>query len=180
MGTWNSRGLRGSVLEETINRTIAHLRDKGLALIQKIPTPITPIEIDKTSRRITLAYFDKKSTVDYLGAVQGLPVCFDAKECAEDTFPLKNIHPHQKAFMEEFEGQGGIAFLIIYFSGRQEYYYMTCREMKGFFARMEEGGRKSIRLSELDPACFFEEKNNLLPIIESIQQDLDNREEKDG
>ena len=28
----------------------------GLALIQKVPTPITPINIDKESRHITLAY----------------------------------------------------------------------------------------------------------------------------
>ena len=44
MGTWNSRGLRGSTLEELINRTNEQYREKGLALIQKIPTPITPIK----------------------------------------------------------------------------------------------------------------------------------------
>ena len=49
MGTWNSRGLRGSALEELINRTNEQYREKGLALIQKIPTPITPIKIDKES-----------------------------------------------------------------------------------------------------------------------------------
>ena len=42
MATWNSRGLRGSTLEELINRTNEQYREKGLALIQKIPTPITP------------------------------------------------------------------------------------------------------------------------------------------
>ena len=92
MGTWNSRGLRGSTLEDLINHTNDLYREKKLALIQKIPTPITPIEIDKSSRHITLAYFDQKSTVDYIGAVQGIPVCFDAKECAVKTFPLQNIH----------------------------------------------------------------------------------------
>ena len=87
MGTWKTRGLRGSTLEDLINRTNDSYREKKLALIQKIPTPITPIEIDKKSRHITLAYFDMKSTVDYIGAVQGIPVCFDAKECAVRTFP---------------------------------------------------------------------------------------------
>ena len=62
---WTSRGLRGSTLEEMINRTNEQYRDKHLALIQKVPTPITPIKIDKESRHITLAYFEKKSTVDY-------------------------------------------------------------------------------------------------------------------
>ena len=80
MATWNSRGLRGSTLEDLINRTNDQYREKKLALIQKIPTPITPINIDKESRHITLAFFDQKSTVDYIGSVQGVPVCFDAKE----------------------------------------------------------------------------------------------------
>ena len=101
MPSWNSRGLRGSLLEEMINHTNEKYRKSGLALIQKIPTPIKPIEIDATTRHITLAYFDQKSTVDYIGVVQGVPVCFDAKECATDTFPLANVHEHQIRFMEE-------------------------------------------------------------------------------
>ena len=111
-----SRGLRGSVLEEMINMTNTVYRDNNLALIQKIPTPITPITIDKESRHITLAYFDRKSTVDYIGTVQGIPVCFDAKECRTDTFSLQNIHEHQYEFMKDFEEQGGISFIILYFS----------------------------------------------------------------
>ena len=50
MGTWNSRGLRGSTLEDMINHTNDLYREKKLALIQKIPTPITPVSIDKTSQ----------------------------------------------------------------------------------------------------------------------------------
>ena len=79
MPTWNSRGLRGSTLEDLLNRTNEKYLEHDLALIQKIPTPITPINIDKASRHITLAYFEQKSTVDYIGAVQGIPNCFDAK-----------------------------------------------------------------------------------------------------
>ncbi|MBQ9579650.1 MAG: Holliday junction resolvase RecU, partial [Lachnospiraceae bacterium] len=90
MPTYNSRGLRGSALEEMINMSNDKYEEAGLALIQKIPTPITPIEIDHDTKQITLAYFDKKSTVDYIGAVQGIPVCFDAKECNDDTFTLHN------------------------------------------------------------------------------------------
>ena len=120
MATWNSRGLRGSTLEEFINHTNTRYSEMGLALIQKIPTPITPVRIDKEHRHITLAYFDKISTVDYIGAVQGIPVCFDAKECNADTFPLQNVHEHQIHFMEKFEQQGGISFLLIYFTARAE------------------------------------------------------------
>ena len=129
MGTWKTRGLRGSTLEDLINHTNESYREKKLALIQKIPTPITPIEIDKSSRHITLAYFDQKSTVDYIGAVQGIPVCFDAKECAVKTFPLQNIHPHQIKFMEEFEQQGGISFIIVHYTALCAFY--RCKKILG-------------------------------------------------
>lgn len=178
MGTWNSRGLRGSTLEEFINRTNERYQEQGLALIQKIPTPITPVRIDKEHRHITLAYFEQRSTVDYIGAVQGIPVCFDAKECNTDTFPLQNIHAHQVEFMETFEKQGGISFLIIYYQERNSLYYMTFVELKKFWQRAKDGGRKSFRYDELDPAYRMELKNGcFVPYLEAIQKDLDNRDE---
>ena len=176
MATWNSRGLRGSVLEEYINQTNEVYRDNQLALVQKIPTPITPINIDKTNRHITLAYFDQKSTVDYIGLVQGVPVCFDAKECAGDTFPLANIHEHQVAFMTDFERQDGISFLLLSFTRREEFYYMKYQEMMRFWNRMQEGGRKSFRREELDADCFFSRRGNLLvPYLDQLALDLQKR-----
>ena len=124
MPSWNSRGLRGSVLEEALNITNEKYRMEKLALVQKIPTPITPMEIDKEKHHITLAYFEQKSTVDYVGNVQGIPICFDAKECKTDVFPIHNIHEHQMNFMKEYEQQQGISFLIIYFSDADIYYYV--------------------------------------------------------
>lgn len=177
MGTWNSRGLRGSTLEEFINRTNEYYQEQGLALIQKIPTPITPVRIDKEHRHITLAYFEQKSTVDYIGAVQGIPVCFDAKECHTDTFPLQNIHAHQVDFMEAFEKQGGISFFLIYFSTKNELYYMTFQEMKKFWERGQRGGRKSFRHEELNPNFFIPFKNGcMVPYLDTIQKDLELRE----
>lgn len=177
MGTWNSRGLRGSTLEDLINRTNERYDELGLALIQKIPTPITPVQIDKEHRHITLAYFDKISTVDYIGAVQGIPVCFDAKECSSQTFPLQNVHEHQIAFMEKFERQGGISFLLIYYSKENTLYYMRFLEIKKFWDRAREGGRKSIRYEELDPAYFMSWKNGcFVPYLDYIQKDLDCRD----
>lgn len=178
MATWNSRGLRGSMLEEMINRTNEKYRERGLALIQKVPTPITPVRIDKDTRHITLAYFDQKSTVDYIGAVQGIPVCFDAKECAVDTFTLANIHSHQVAFMEDFEKQGGISFLIIYYTHKELIYYLPFRCLKEFWMRAQAGGRKSFRFEELPPG--FEIPHNhgvLISYLDALQQDLRLREE---
>lgn len=174
MATWGTRGLRGSTLEDLINRTNEKYREHGLALIQKVPTPITPINIDKQTRHITLAYFDQKSTVDYIGVVQGIPVCFDAKECATDTFALQNIHAHQVQFMEDFERQQGIAFFLIYYTHRDFMYYLPFRQLKSFWDRAQSGGRKSIRMDEIDLATFTLPKKSgiFVPYLDMIQTDL--------
>ena len=177
MGTWNSRGLRGSALEDMINHSNEVYRERTLALIQKIPTPITPITIEKETRHITLAYFDQKSTVDYIGAVQGIPVCFDAKECAVNTFPLHNVHEHQIQFMQEFEEQGGVAFIILYWTGRDEIYYIPFDELKGFWDRMQRGGRKSFTYDEMDKSFRIgRQRDVLVHYLAMIQKDLERRE----
>lgn len=177
MGTWKSRGLRGSTLEDIINHTNEVYREKKLALIQKIPTPITPITIEKSTRHITLAYFDQKSTVDYIGAVQGIPVCFDAKECAVKTFPLQNVHEHQIRFMKEFEEQGGIAFIILHFTALDELYYVPFRDLETFWKRMQNGGRKSFTYDEVDKSYQIRASRDILVhYLETIQKDLTERD----
>lgn len=177
MATWNSRGLRGSMLEDLINRSNEAYHEKGLALIQKIPTPITPIRMDKESRHITLAYFEQKSTVDYIGCVQGIPVCFDAKECTSDTFSLQNIHEHQVRFMSDFEKQGGVSFLIICYTKRDEFFYLPFLHMKRFWDRKEAGGRKSFRYEELDQQYRLTQRHGVfVPYLDGLQKDLMNRD----
>ncbi len=177
MATWTSRGLRGSTLEDMINRTNEKYREKGLALIQKVPTPITPVKIDQENRHITLAYFDQKSTVDYIGAVQGIPICFDAKECAKDTFSLQNIHEHQVQFMGDFEKQGGVAFFLIYYTHKDLMYYLPYEMLLYFWNRAEEGGRKSFRFEELNPEYILPKKSGVLvPYLDAVQKDLEDRE----
>ena len=176
MGTWNSRGLRGSFLEELLNMTIEKYHAQNLALIQKVPTPITPMKIDKETRHITLAYFEQKSTVDYIGVVQGVPVCFDAKECQKDSFPLANIHEHQYQFMADFEAQDGIAFLIIYFKDRDVFCYLPFAKLKTFWERMEAGGQKHFKFDELDPEYEISGySGTFVHFLEPLQRDLNTR-----
>lgn len=179
MPSWNSRGLRGSALEELINLTNEKYREHKLALIQKVPTPITPIQLDRENRHITLAYFEQKSTVDYIGVVQGIPVCFDAKECACDTFALQNVHEHQIRFMKEFEEQGGVAFLLIHYTKRDRYFYLRFQKLFKFIGRMQQGGRKSFRIEELEEDYEIKKGkgNYLIPYLNTIQKDLEQRED---
>ena len=148
MGSWNTRGLRGSMLEELITLTNDLYRDKGLALVQKIPTPIKPIRIDQTTRTITLAYFEQKSTIDFTGVVQGIPVCFDAKETALKSFPFSNMHAHQIEFMKDFTEQGGEAFIVVNFKCYDEMYLLPFTILYEHWQIAQNGGRKSIRYKD--------------------------------
>lgn len=175
------RGLRGSELEDRINFTIDCYRKEGLALIQKIPTPITPVRLDGKGH-ITLAYFDQKSTVDYIGLAQQVGICFDAKECKVDTFPLSNIHEHQMQFMKDFTEQGGVAFFVLYYTERREYYILTYAEANRFWKRMKDGGRKSFRYNELDKSHFVNEDHltriNILEGVNIVLRESEENTEK--
>jgi len=148
--SWTTRGLRGSLFEELIEMTNQLYRQKGLALIQKVPTPITPVAVDNKARTITGAFFDKKSTVDFIGAAQGLPICFDAKETRQLNLPLRNIHDHQVEFMEDFSKQGGAAFLLVHFHVKGEMYLLPSETIVAAKEREKKGERKSIPYADFD------------------------------
>jgi len=175
MGYWSGRGLRGSDFEESINYTNEIYRKEGLGLIQKIPTPITPVEIQKDTGRISLAYFNSKSTVDYIGVVQGVAVCFDAKETNAKSLPVHNIHRHQVEFMRDFKRQGGVAFILVYFRLFGKYFYMPVDILERFWNRAERGGRKSIAFNEFDKRFeVFTKKGGLIHYIEAIASEIQN------
>jgi len=120
MGTWKSRGLRGSTLEEMINHSNELYREKEAgADSEDSDTDHDRSRLIKAAATSPLRILIRRVPFDYIGTVQGIPVCFDAKECAANTFPLQNVHEHQVKFMQEFEQQGGIAFLIIHFIGER-------------------------------------------------------------
>ena len=159
MGYWSTRGLRGSAFEQLIDMTNDLYREKGLALVQKVPTPITPMKLDAETSTITLAYFEKKSTVDFIGVAQGIPICFDAKDTRRTSFPLQNIHAHQMDFMAEFERQKGIAFLLVRFVEKREIFYLPYTQLKPFWEKAQTGGRKSIPYDAFDRDLLVESKN---------------------
>ena len=150
MGYWSARGLRGSALEDMINFTNDFYRNRGLAVIQKIPTPITPVDVDNKAHTIKLAYFDSQSTVDYIGMAQGVGICFDAKEPSQKSLPIQNIHEHQINFMEDFSKHGGVAFLLVHFSAAGKHYFLPIEVLRQYWNGARHGGRKSIPLSAFE------------------------------
>jgi len=177
MSRWNTLGLRGSTLEELINMTNENYRQKKLAVIQKIPTPIVPLKFDSQTKNITQAYFDQKSTVDYIGTVQGIPVCFDAKETSSKSLPIQNIHPHQINFMREFEEQGGLSFLLVHFTLYGEYYLLGCDVLAELWEKAQSGGRKSITYTNFDKDFLIHNKSGyVIHYLEAVSKYLMKKE----
>ena len=177
MGYWATRGLRGDAFEELINLANERYRTAGLALVQKIPTPIKPVELDRQRGNIKKAYFEKRSTVDYIGAVQGIPICFDAKNIQREVLPLANIHEHQLEFMADFEKQEGISFFLIRFENEEAIYLLACRFVADFAERSKAGGRKSIPLAEIRQNGFAAEvkQGYFVHYLEALNQYLQER-----
>ena len=165
---FSNRGLRGSTFEEMINFTNERYRSNSLAIVTKVPTPITPVEINKENRTITLAYFEKKSTVDYIGVVQGIAICFDAKETQQKSFPINNIHRHQIEFMEEFTKQKGIAFMLVNFALFDQYFFLPFGHLKKFWNMAQAGGRKSVPYDSFDKRYLVECKGGYLKYLDAI------------
>lgn len=179
MGYWNTRGLRGSMLEELISLTNDLYRQKGLALVQKVPTPIKPIRIDQVTRTITQAYFEQKSTVDFIGVVQGIPVCFDAKETALKSFPFSNVHLHQIEFMKDFAKQGGESFFIVNFKEYDEMYLLPFDLLYGHWKEAENGGRKSIRYKDFPKDLQIHSQDGaFVHYLKALQVVLANKKKK--
>ncbi|MFI3230448.1 MAG: Holliday junction resolvase RecU [bacterium] len=175
MAYFKNRGLRGSNLENLINLTNDVYREKNLAIIQKIPTPITPVKIDNSTKTISLAYFNEKSTVDYIGVIQGIAVCFDAKETSKPYLPLQNIHEHQIAFMRDFEAQDGVAFLLVHFKLYDEYYYLPFKELILHYNSAQNGGRKSISYNDFKKYYSIPQSNKFyVHYLEALSTYLEN------
>ncbi|MDR2649330.1 MAG: Holliday junction resolvase RecU [Clostridiales bacterium] len=179
MGYWNTRGLRGSALEEMINLTNALYAQRGLAVIQKIPTPITPVEVNNLNHTISKAYFDQRSTVDYIGVAQGTAICFDAKETGGTSLPLRNIHSHQLVFMADFEKQGGVCFLLVSFVRRGDVFLLPFSELKRCWDAGGLGGRKSMPYDGFNKSCLVtNQKGFPLHYLETLRLYQSKRQEE--
>lgn len=177
MGYWNTRGLRGSAFEEMINSTNELYLKHNLAVIQKIATPITVTKVDNSLGLIKEGYFESQSTIDYIGIVQGIGICFDAKETSQKSLPIQNIHEHQVEFMRNFSKQKGISFLLVFFKSYNEIYLLPLEVLLKYYDDIKNGGRKSIPYDAFSKEYLINSKQGyLVHYLEGLNQYLKNLE----
>jgi recombination protein U len=130
-------------LEQEIESSNLVYQHKGIAVIQKIATPFKPIRDRKGNFSKLIPA--KKSTVDFIGCLNGRGIAFDAKETIERTsFPLRNVHDHQTRYLKRYKDCGGYAFLLVRFVKHNETYILPIKEFIKWHDAVPNGGRKSI------------------------------------
>ena len=148
--TFANRGMR---FEEAINESNEYYLNKQIAVIHKKPTPIQIVKVDyhkRSAATIKEAYFKEASTTDYNGVYQGYYLDFEAKATQNKTsFPLKNFHSHQIEHMRNCLLQGGICFVLLYFSALKRCFFLDAKTLIEKWDSQEQQ-RKSITLNEIE------------------------------
>ena len=149
---------RGMELEEDINFANKYYLNNNIAVIHKKPIPIQIVEVNYPSRSsamITKAFYKTPSTTDYNGLWNGKYIDFEAKETNSATsFSLNNIHEHQIEHMQKILNHGGITFIIVRFKKIDRTFILPFKNFIFFHERANNGGRKSIKLSEFEKSAF--------------------------
>lgn len=136
---------RGQSLEMLVDYTNEQYRQKGIAVISKVPTP-WKVNYDRRTGKVRYAFPDKNHPkwVDYIGHANGIPIAFDAKMTRVETrFDLKNIEKHQMEFLRDWSVKG-LSFLLIEFAKIGEIYAVPFEWVAGWWTAAKWGGRKSI------------------------------------
>ncbi|MGM8212616.1 Holliday junction resolvase RecU [Virgibacillus sp. W0430] len=155
-------GKRGQAFENLLDYTNQIYKQKGIALINKRPTPMKII--GKTKGHQHICVFDKKSTVDYDGVYRGKAIVFEAKSVKEKRFPLNNITDDQVKYLNQAEKQGAISFLIIDLRVIREVLIVPNGMLQKYVKDSKSGGRKSIPLGDLEVYGYRVQSGSGVPL----------------
>ena len=140
---------RGMAFEQLLDYTNMLYEQKGIAIINKRPTPI---KVTSTRNGRIQGFFEKPSTVDYDGTFKGRSIVFEAKSVGQNRFPLKNLHDHQAEYLLKCHRLGAISFLLVEFTKQRTIYLMPAATLEYFWNRKQKGGKgtQSIPIDEFD------------------------------
>jgi recombination protein U len=138
---------RGMALERAIEATNLMYRSRGVAMIQSISVPTKALP-DRTTD--TIKVIRHQSTVDFIGAWDGRPIAFDAKQNENRArFPLSNVHAHQVDFLRSWRNAGGVSFLLIYHVSESLICLLPYERLAAYWDRWQAGGEASIPVADL-------------------------------
>ncbi|MCT8138630.1 Holliday junction resolvase RecU [Anaerobacillus sp. CMMVII] len=160
---FQGQGNRGMAFEMLLNLVNAQYNTKGLALINKRPTPVKVLKSKGT--QVIKGYFEEKSTVDYDGTYNGKSIAFEAKSVGEKRFDLKNIHKHQLEYLQKAEKHGAISFFLIEFRATKEVFLVSLNFIETYVMQSKKkGGRKSIPYDDFTVYGYLVERGRGVPV----------------
>ncbi|MEG0260650.1 MAG: Holliday junction resolvase RecU [Carnobacterium sp.] len=150
-----SHANRGAKLEMLVEMTNKKYSSALIASINKVPTPV---KIKKVTGKDVEGVKAKGEWVDYVGIYKGKMIVFDAKETTQERWPIKNIRPHQYAYLQMHSYHGAIAFLLVAFwlpgKNEPEVYILKIEQLKTWVENPKQGrGTQSIPLSYFRENC---------------------------
>src|SRR5690554_4695614 len=128
---------RGMGLQELVAQANEQYRQLGIASIWEFGAEAKWIPGGKLVPR--------EGTVDFIGLWDGRGVAFDAKETAEDSLPAANVKTHQMEFLMDFTKAGGIAFLLVAYTGPGRFFVIPAEKYFPVWA-----GRRGLKIEEAE------------------------------
>lgn len=127
-------------LEKIIEDKCEEYIKNEIAYIYKVPTSFTII---RKGKQIISAFPKKKSTIDFMGAYNGLAIAIETKSTNNKTsFPFSNIADHQYNFFIQWCKQAK-GFYIVWFKVIDEMFLVKAADIQKAKDTMD---RKSIPL----------------------------------
>ncbi|HHX70433.1 MAG TPA: Holliday junction resolvase RecU [Gallicola sp.] len=141
-------------LEKIIEDKCEEYIKNEIAYIYKVPTSFTVI---RKGKQIISAFPKKKSTIDFMGAYNGLAIAIETKSTNNKTsFPFSNIADHQYNFFMQWCKQAK-GFYIVWFKVIDEMFLVKAVDIQKAKDTID---RKSI------PLDWF--KENAIKLDENI------------
>lgn len=139
---------RGVAFEELIELANNQYRNKGIAVIHKVPSKWIPIRNNKG--KVVTAKIDEKASVDFIGKYGDIPIAFDAKSISKDNRWYFRLMPeHQVEFLRDWNTEGSLSFVLLGFWKTKEFFAVPFE----FFDERRnvwlDGGKASLTLEEL-------------------------------
>ena len=168
---------KGLYLEQWVEQANSAYMKKGLAIITKIPTPWKVLRTYNPytkQYKITNAFPEKKSTVDFGGTSSKQSIWFDVKSTKNKTrYPLANIYGHQQEYLLNVAKQGGKAFFLIHSSELKKTWLLWIDQLSKFVTEEE---MKSLSFKWLDENCEVVKSQNgiildYLPLVLKRKED---------
>lgn len=147
-------GNRGMAFEEFIECTNQMYESKGIAVINKRPTPVKVTR--SQGSRVISGFFEKQSTVDFDGVYRGRAIVFEAKSTKNPTrFDLCKLPDHQYEHLAKCHKNGAVAFLLVSFEKQKKEYLLPYTALRPYWTEYKKPvGKRSMSILDFDVHAY--------------------------